>query len=67
MTNLLTLIVVLPLAGFLVNGLLGNRLGKRDVMKAARVPQLQENVMTIAVEVDEVRPTMLVLGQAAAA
>ncbi len=31
MTNLLTLIVVLPLAGFLVNGLLGNRLGNRFV------------------------------------
>ena len=31
MTNLLTLIVVLPLAGFLLNGLLGNRLGNRFV------------------------------------
>jgi NADH-quinone oxidoreductase subunit L len=29
--GLLTLIVVLPLAGFLLNGLLGNRLGKRFV------------------------------------
>ncbi len=31
MTHLLTLIVVLPLAGFLLNGLLGNRLGHRFV------------------------------------
>ena len=31
MTNLLTLIVVLPLAGFLLNGLLGNRFGNRFV------------------------------------
>jgi NADH-quinone oxidoreductase subunit L len=30
-TGLLTLIVLLPLAGFLANGLLGNRLGKRFV------------------------------------
>jgi NADH-quinone oxidoreductase subunit L len=30
-TSLLTLIVLLPLAGFLLNGLLGNRLGKRFV------------------------------------
>jgi NADH-quinone oxidoreductase subunit L len=30
-TNLLTLIVLLPLLGFLVNGLLGNRLGKKFV------------------------------------
>ena len=31
MTHLLTLIVVLPLAGFLLNGMLGNRLGNRFV------------------------------------
>ena len=31
MTSLLTLIVLLPLAGFLANGLFGNRLGKRFV------------------------------------
>ena len=31
MTHLLTLIVLLPLAGFLLNGLAGNRLGKRFV------------------------------------
>ena len=32
---------------------IGNRLGSIDVMKAARVPQLQENVMMILVKVDE--------------
>ena len=31
MSNLLTLIVVLPLVGFLLNGLAGNRLGKTFV------------------------------------
>ena len=31
MTSLLTLIVLLPLAGFLANGLFGNRLGNRFV------------------------------------
>ena len=30
-TSLPTLIVLLPLAGFLLNGMLGNRLGKRFV------------------------------------
>jgi len=31
---------------------LGNRLGSAEVLRAARVPQLQENVMTVAVKVD---------------
>src|SRR5213076_2316839 len=34
MSHLLTLIVLLPLAGFLVNGLAGNRLGARFVSAA---------------------------------
>jgi len=32
---------------------LGNRLGSTDVLRAAKVPQTQENVMGIAVKVDE--------------
>jgi hypothetical protein len=32
---------------------LGNRLGSPDVLKAAKIPQLQENVMGIKVRVDE--------------
>ncbi len=35
MTSLLLPIVVLPLIGFLINGLLGNRLGKRFVSLVA--------------------------------
>ncbi len=31
---------------------LGNRLGSADVMRAARIPQVQENVMTILVRVE---------------
>lgn len=34
---------------------LGNRLGSADVMRAARVPQVQENVMTISVRVENDR------------
>ena len=32
---------------------LGNRLGTADVMKAAKIPQVQENVMTISVKIEE--------------
>lgn len=37
---------------------LGNRLGSSEVMQAAHIPQVQENVMTISVEVvgDELEP-----------
>jgi len=31
---------------------IGNRLGSADVMQAARIPQMQENVMTIRVRIE---------------
>lgn len=34
---------------------LGNRLGSMDVMRAARIPQIQENVLTISVRVENDR------------